>query len=322
LVHDNHITGNFDFVNGQGIRPAVAVTSNRCMYAKQPAWGTSDGTSVWDANITDLDDATGDWPTLNSTKQHFVEGHTAIAFKLNVAGDRTGTANPTSAAVEGTLVDTTKAWTAHQWKGYSVHKITTGTPYGSIILDNTATTLTYYAAHAQSGAAPILLFNAGDQYQIHKVLSVMDGSGMGKTDLIIGTPPLNYAVTPHAAAYSHTTIEPVMQWNNMQDSPSSHVLVMSIGLGPDCQFQHVGTHSFDVGAGFPADTTPTAVSQKYDASLNGVAYTGTFTYPHPLVSGAPTPTSSATPRSEQHLQKKKKNSKKLKRRNWPKKIGE
>ena len=64
--------------------------------------------------------------------------------------------------------------------------------------------------------------------------------------------------------------------------------------------------------------TPTQVSTHYDAARNGVAYTGPFQYPHPLVTGASTPTPSGTPRSQQHLQKKKKNSKKLKRRNWPK----
>jgi hypothetical protein len=41
---------------------------------------------------------------------------------------------------------------------------------------------------------------------------------------------------------------------------------------------------FNLGAGFPADATPAQVSATYSAALNGVAYTGTFVYPHPLTS--------------------------------------
>ncbi|PYM01865.1 MAG: hypothetical protein DMF19_05000, partial [Verrucomicrobia bacterium] len=44
---------------------------------------------------------------------------------------------------------------------------------------------------------------------------------------------------------------------------------------------------FNLGTGFPVDSTPSQVSSRYKAALNGVDYTGTFVYPHPLVSGKP-----------------------------------
>jgi len=63
---------------------------------------------------------------------------------------------------------------------------------------------------------------------------------------------------------------------------------------------------YNLGAGFPANTTPSAVSSTYTAALNGVDYVGTFIYPHPLVTAAPAPTPSATPRSQRHLHKENK----------------
>jgi hypothetical protein len=75
---------------------------------------------------------------------------------------------------------------------------------------------------------------------------------------------------------------------------------------------------FNLGAGFPADSTPSQVSSRYKAALNGVDYVGTFVYPHPLVTATSTPTPSTTPRFERHLLKKEAKKAK-KKRSWPKK---
>jgi hypothetical protein len=290
LVHDNIETGI------QPPNPVICKLGNyRETYLRpDPVWGISDGTSVWDANDTEG----------NGT---FVEGHSPYLFE-------SGTATATSA--EGTLTDTSKHWTVNQWAGYSLKKPSALTAYASVILSNTANTITYYNAVAQGGAHTSLIFNSGVNYQIHRVVNVMDGCGLGKTDLFRGFTPIN--TTTNRASYAHSAIEPCYSWNNSH-SPSGTVLEFNVtpALG---RVSKLGVHYFNLGAGFPADSTPPEVSQRYNAALNGVAYTGTFTYPHPLVSGAPTPTSSATPRSHQHLRKKE--AKKLKKKKSRGKIGE
>ena len=65
-----------------------------------------------------------------------------------------------------------------------------------------------------------------------------------------------------------------------------------------------GIDYFNLGGGFPADSTPRQVSSTYKAALNGVDYVGPFVYPHPLVTGASDRTWSPGTRSEQHLQDK------------------
>jgi hypothetical protein len=72
-----------------------------------------------------------------------------------------------------------------------------------------------------------------------------------------------------------------------------------------------GIDYFNLGGGFPADTTPPQVAATYRAARNGVDYAGPFIYPHPLVSGRRTepdektyqPASSpaSTPRLRQHF---------------------
>ncbi len=288
--HDNIFTG------------AVASNPYACTFQNvresylraHPIWGIADGTSVWDANDTEG----------NGT---FVEGHAPHLFASGAA---------TTTTSEGTLADATKAWTPDQWKGYSVRNTTVGSAsyhLGSFITANTDKTISY----VNSAGAGHLIFNSGDTYEIHRVLKMMDQNGGGKTDLIHGNPPINS--TTGTASYAHITVEPCYSWNNVYTPTNT-------SLGFNTVYANLPTSKlnidyFNLGMGFPADTTPSAVSSRYTAALNGVAYTGTFTYPHPLVSGAPTPTPSATPRSQQHLQKKE--AKKLKRRKGgAKKIGE
>jgi hypothetical protein len=140
---------------------------------------------------------------------------------------------------------------------------------------------------------------------------MMDQNGRGKTDLIIGgATPINS--TTGTASYAHSVLEPCYSWNNVYTPTNATLGFTSHFRQPTTK---LNIDYFNLGNGFAADTTPSEVSSRYTAALNGVAYTGTFTYPHPLVSGAPSPTPSATPRSQQHLQKKEaKKAKKKKRR--------
>jgi hypothetical protein len=286
LWHDNNFTGTPASVAGA----ACSLHNFREDYSRpNPVWGIADGTSVWDANDTEG----------NGT---FVEGHPPFLFDSG---------NATETRPQGTITDSTKNWTPNQWVGYSIHKPNQATSYGAFIISNTATEITYF-----DGDQDVLSFNAGDPYQIHRVLLMMDQNGGGRTDLIHRSPPINSKTGK--ASYAHTTIEPCYSWNNVY-TPTNASLGFSVRPGQPTTKLNIDY--FNLGAGFPADTTPSAVSSRYTAALNGVAYTGTFTYPHALVSGVPTPTPHATPRSQQHLQKKEvKKAKKKKGKR--KKIGE
>jgi len=150
---------------------------------------------------------------------------------------------------------------------------------------------------------------------------MMDQNGRGKGDLVVSNPnPINTVTgTPF---WTHEALEPCYSWNN-KHTPSNH----SYGYHapPQLPTTKLGIDFFNLGAGFPPDTTPSAVSSTYTAALNGVDYVGPFAYPHPLVSGAPTPTPRATPSSSQHSPQRKENKgKKAKKKNKkrPKKLGE
>ena len=142
----------------------------------------------------------------------------------------------------------------------------------------------------------------------------MDQIGSGKGDQLTGAPyPINRVTGK--ASYNHQVVEPCYSWNYIY-TPNGHALGYHIVGYPTTK---LGVDYFNLGGGLPADSTPAAVSSRYTAALNGVAYTGTFTYPHPLVSGNPTSAQRYT-RSQQQFQKKSKKAKTKKRR--PKKTGE
>jgi hypothetical protein len=150
-------------------------TNNRKGYLRaHPVWGIADGTSVWDANDTEG----------NGT---FVEGHAPHLFDSGSA---------TSATAEGKLMDNTKSWTTNQWAGYSIKHTNRASAFyglGSYIISNTSNTITF----GNWAGAGHLIFNAGDTYEIHRVLVMMDQNGRGKTDLITGDPPSIQPLEPH-----------------------------------------------------------------------------------------------------------------------------
>ena len=136
-----------------------------------------------------------------------------------------------------------------------------------------------------------LRFNLGDTYEIHRVLVMMDENGRGKGDRIIGRRNSRTG----RASWPRQALEPCFSWNNVY-TPTGAVYGFRTRLGQPTTKANIDF--FNLGAGFPADATPAQVSATYSAALNGVAYTGTFVYPHPLVGGgppAPTPAPTATP---------------------------
>jgi hypothetical protein len=258
LWHDNTVIGP-SAPSPSGVM--CNFTNNRETYIRaHPGWGIADGTSVWDTNDTEG----------NGT---FVEGHAPYLFQSGSAS---------SSAAEGTLIDASKNWTTNQWKFYSVRNTNPASAsYGlaSYIISNTSTTITFANSGGNQGH---LIFNAGDTYEIHRVLMMMDQNGGGKTDLITGSPLIN--TTTGTPSYAHSVVEPCYSWNNVY-TPTGQVL----GLRADAQQPTTkeGIDYFNLGNGFAANTTPSAVYYRYNAALNGVQYTGTFVYPHPLVTAQP-----------------------------------
>ena len=228
-----------------------------------PVWGIADGTSVWDQNDTD-------------GNGHYVEGQPPFVF--NSGSVTTATILDHS---HGTIRDSTKQWTPNQWAGYSIKSTSPDSvsyTLGSFIISNTSNTITYY--YYTGTDTPVhLIFNVGDNYQIHRILTMMDQNGRGKGDQVTGAPnPINTVTgTP---SWTHEALEPCYSWNNVY-TPNNHIY----GFGPGFAGEPttvLGTDYFNLGGGFPADTTPSQVSSKYTAALNGVNYVGTYTYPHPL----------------------------------------
>ena len=232
-----------------------------------PVWGIADGTSVWDANDTEG----------NGT---FVEGHSPYLFASGTAA----TASTPSGAGYLFTVSGNPNWTTNQWAGYSIKNPRRTGAYGSFIMSNTSNTITYFRYNGRDTGGHYLDFAVGDPFEIRRILRMMDQNGSGKGDQLTGAPnPINRVTGK--ASYNHQVVEPCYSWNNIY-TPNGHALGYHIVGYPTTK---LGVDYFNLGGGLPADSTPAAVSSRYTAALNGVAYTGTFTYPHPLVSGNPTP---------------------------------
>lgn len=247
-----------------------------------PIWGIADGTSIWDVNDTEG----------NGT---YVEGHPPFLFASGSA-----TSETTFSREQATFSDSTKNWTPNQWAGYSIKATNTNSNcygLGSYIISNTSNTITYRSYNGPDVKFH-LIFNNGDAYEIHRVLIQLDQNGRGKGDLITGRPrPIN--TTKGKASWNHAALEPCYSWNNVY-TPNGNAL--GFGAGRAQPTTKLDVDFFNLGAGLPVDSTPPQVSSRYKAALNGVDYTGTFVYPHPLVTAAPTPT--GTPGSQQPLEKK------------------
>jgi hypothetical protein len=128
-----------------------------------------------------------------------------------------------------------------------------------------------------------LIFNAGDTYQIHRVLTMQDQNGRGKGNQLTGpTRPIN--TTTGTPSWNHGALEPCYSWNNIF-APNGDAL--GFGAADAQPTTKLNIDYFNLGGGFSADTTPAVVSSRYTAARNGVNYVGTFVYPHPLVTAQP-----------------------------------
>ncbi len=184
-------------------------------------------------------------------------------------------------------VQVNPGWSTNQWIGYGIHNATQSDHRSGYITSNTTDTIRYTTYGGSPPLVP-LSFVAGDSLQIHKPLVIMDQPGRGKGDQLSGATNVVNAALGNIRAWPRNQREPIYTWNNTWTSGAT-TRALSFGNGG---FPTIIANQdyFNLGIGFPADTTPTQVAATYTAALNGVAYTGPFVYPHPLVTEAPTPT--------------------------------
>jgi hypothetical protein len=219
--------------------------------------GTADGTSPWDRNDTE---GTG----------VYVQGHPPYLFASGTATANIGA---------GTLKDSTANWTPNRWVGYSVTNKSPSAPSylkGSVITANTRTEISfiYYPA---TDRGPRLAFAAGDRYEIHRCLTVLDQPGRGKGDPCGGMPDDPINLLTQSPFWTHELTEPSFSWNNVYIPTNT-----AWGFGSEFPQCVQGRDYYNLGMGFPPNSTPAQVSAILTAAVNGVPYSTTYTYPHPF----------------------------------------
>jgi cell division septation protein DedD len=281
LIHDNVMIGSIPAPNViYGLN--VFRTTGEQSFA--PMWGIADGTSVWDANVTDVGAS-----AMDKNQQTFVEGHAPYVFFRGAA-----TVSHTPGSAEGIMEDTSANFP--DLSGYSIHKVNPppSTVYGTRIVKSTPTTITYDSVSPGQQQSNKLAFNAGDQYEIYRMIKAMDAPGQGVTAKMNVVAQKAVLASTGQPGYSGMKAEHCYSWNNVHQDDGA-VLGFTTGYAVIVQDRDY----FNLGNGFPADSTPQNVKDTYTAELNGVAYNGTFTYPHPLCSGggvpSPSPTSTGNP---------------------------
>ncbi len=208
--------------------------------------GSSSGDGPWDVNVTEADGVT------------HIDGHSPYLFS-------SGTVTSGSTT---TLTDTSKSWSTNQWAGYTAKRVSDNGIMS--IISNTSNTLTGYYRAEQGGG---VTWATGNSYQIHRVAISLDQPGRGKGDLIVGEPPTGTPAWPNEA------LEPCFEWNNVYTPTSTAVAHYQYGTG---MYNHLLLVS---GRDYYNSSSESAAEAVYVAALNGVAYTGPYTYPHPLAGG-------------------------------------
>jgi hypothetical protein len=246
IMHDNVVYDHN--ASGIGLQVYRTFTSTG-----SPFHG-ADGANAWDYNVTESDGT-------------HVDGHPPYVFDSGTW----------EAAGGSTLTDNDKHWTTNQWVGYSVRRPSDGAV--SSIAANTDKVLTIHTVYSQGWAA-------GNAYEIHKVLRVLDQPGLGAGNAINRASP----------AWPNQVTEPCYSWNNINHNDSSH-------------FNFTPSR----GGGF---TIVAGRDYFNDTPMPG--YTP-YTYPHPLTTSLSPPQPSAGVKlgSRHHFYKKEKNeAKKARRKKW------
>ncbi|HWX17096.1 MAG TPA: hypothetical protein VNY07_10955 [Chthoniobacterales bacterium] len=303
MFFNNTYTGH---VLGSG---GVAIEVQRAEVTFGPTFGGADGSSPWDVNVTE---SNGTWVDGHSPYQYFPASGYATC------------ANP--APTPGQIIDSnTPNWTTNQWTNFGVIRQSDGAV--GLITGNTANTLNIYLITV--GLYPVNWAN-GDQYQIHKVLTVLDQTGRGQGDLLTGTAPNYINSVTGTKAWPHQVLDPAYSWSNRQGAthvditglnsvfvanrdfynealatgtPPSQTTGVGVGLlanrpvtgaaGTD----FTGVTSSPPGTAYWATDVPSVNGSTDSGALYvwqggaWVLYYQPYTYPHPLVSGVLSPPS-------------------------------
>ena len=300
-------------VTGNGNNAGNALTAERLNFpflnwGDAPPNVAANGANGWDMNVTESDGVT------------HVDGHAPHLFA-------SGTHNGSNDSA--TLVDTKANWRPNQWAGYSLTNITrgprglsstAGQNYGSWIISNTATEITFNRGSTAAGAPP-MHFDTGDGYAIRKVLVAMDQPGRGQCmDVIAYTQQGNaYNATTGIKSHLRQKYEPLYSWLNTFNGapmrgPTGYYKGPQPTVLPNREYYNEispfdGTSGVGVGlrANRPNNCTPgrdamglTGPGAAYWATNEQKLYVCTapnswalyytpYVYPHPLVSGAPAP---------------------------------
>jgi hypothetical protein len=180
ISHDNTI---------DGVRPdrGATVGTYRVFFAfLSAAFTGASGDNSWDYNATEADG-------------RHIDGHPPHLFDSGAAS---------SGSNATTIVDTTKNWSPNRWIGYTAKRLSDGKI--ALILSNTSNALNVYYHDGYGGGA---IWQAGDQYQIHKVLIALDQPGRGASDLINDANP----------AWPHQQLEPCYEWNDVYTPTGVHL---------------------------------------------------------------------------------------------------
>jgi hypothetical protein len=265
--------------------------------------GGASGANVWDVNAT-----------TNQTNKGFGGGPSA----LYASGTYSGATNSTTLAVSGT------PWTANQWVGYSVTNLNQKDRKGfnvcSLVTSNTANTMSF----SFNGTGTQLIFNAGDKWELRRVIAALDQPGRGQGDLVAldsnGNP---YNTRTGNAGWPNEKLEPLYCWNNSfngkTNDPEATVsstiptvienrdyynfnpswqagqaLTTGIASGTLANRPKTCTPGKDVatggnGSGVGYWATDTKTFYVCTAASTWTSYYSPYIYPHPLVSGAPAP---------------------------------
>lgn len=187
------------------------------------------------------------------------------------------------------LTDTTQAWAASKWTGYSI--VDTSVPWGSAIDSSTTTTIT--SEPAQQGTAHS--WNNGDSYQILKAYPCIDQIGRGQGSYISGDNPTPVGPVNQAA-------DPLYEWNNAHNSSTVSAIASNnpqhVSANRD-YYDWTGSFNGSSGVGTGALSARPATCTAgvgYWASDTNTLYQCTsantwsahyapYTYPHPLIQG-------------------------------------